>query len=670
MAASNATTQAKLERKWIPAPAFSAERRGHYLAPSDARHILSQDALLKATRTLTQASAIDALGWSHEAWQTAYRGPKGQQLLRELLVLYATGEVGKEATDLINCCLAIPLYKDTAGEGLRPIAIPSVFRKVYARVFVSKFRPQLREAAGPHQFGAMSPDGARGIACALRDRCTSIAQLYMRTDITNAFNQADRQATLASLARAHPLLEAGQFAWLRHPTQAVLTAPSGGRRVMTTDVGIPQGDPLSSLAFSLQLAEPLAELNTPDHAAVAYADDTVLIAGPEHMHTALHRWEELLRPLGLTLNRDKCELWNPGELPLPPALTSAYPHVRVSHRGFRVCGLPLDKVDVTDPLPDTPWGDDTYTQAFLQEAREALQQRMRVLAAFVIHHGPQTEALHVALHILRTNLSGRLVHLYRFCPWTLLRPWTATLTEDLHAWLRIIVGLPFQGPHPLLALHSPLAQGGLGIPHPQQEAALHHLQAMWPLIDELSPAEQERSPACLGALEALEFLNRLADHDLRAASAATSASHRGANIRTIFYERMGLQLRTVCPWLQSPALPNVPDAHITWRWQMKIQMSWFTAGPRAFLLAGPLRLAMAQHLGLRLYAPGQRCRYIPLTTGRMCGKQLGTHSAHACTCAQGPSLRRHNRLRDEWIRLCRQAGWHTDPEQSHSHTRR
>ena len=54
-------------------------------------------------------------------------------------------------------------------------------------------------------------------------------------------------------------------------------------------------------------------------------------------------------------------------------------------------------------------------------------------------------------------------------------------------------GIPFEGPHPLLALHSPLAQSGLGIPHPQQEAALHHLQAMWPLIDELSPAEQERS---------------------------------------------------------------------------------------------------------------------------------------------------------------------------------
>ena len=65
---------------------------------------------------------------------------------------------------------------------------------------------------------------------------------------------------------------------------------------------------------------------------------------------------------------------------------------------------------------------------------------------------------------------------------------------------------------------------------------------------------------------------------------------------------------------------------------------------------------------------GQRCRYVPLTTGRVCSKQLGAHSGHACTCAKGPSLRRHNRIREAWIKQCRQAGWHTDPEQDiHTH---
>ena len=91
-------------------------------------------------------------------------------------------------------------------------------------------------------------------------------------------------------------------------------------------------------------------------------------------------------------------------------------------------------------------------------------------------------------------------------------------------------------------------------------------------------------------------------------------------------------------------------------------MSWYTAFPRTYLHAAPLRLAMAQHLGLPIYHPGQRCHYTPLTTGRACGAQLGTSSAHPATCAQGPAIRRHNRLRG-WILLCRRAGWHADPEQ-------
>ena len=132
-------------------------------------------------------------------------------------------------------------------------------------------------------------------------------QYYVRTDIANAFNQADRQATFDSLATAHPLLQAGQYAWLRHPTHAVLMARQGARRLLVTDVGIPQGDPLSSLAFALLLAKPLATMNTHESAAVAYADDAVLITAPDHTADTLQRWESLLAPLGLALNRDKLQ---------------------------------------------------------------------------------------------------------------------------------------------------------------------------------------------------------------------------------------------------------------------------------------------------------------------------------------------------------------------------
>ena len=209
------------------------------------------------------------------------------------------------------------------------------------------------------------------------------------------------------------MLQASQYAWLRHPTHAFLPAWEGGRRELVTDVGIPQGDPLSSLAFCLLLAGPLQSINSDTTAAVAYADDAVLVTSIDNAATALTRWRDLLRPLGLTLNLGKLEMWNPDGHDIPADLQESCPGLQVSDQGFRICGLPLEKVDDTDPLADHPCGTDTFTGQFLHQSREALQARLRVFAAFVTHHGPHTEALHIALHILRVNLSARCVHLYR-----------------------------------------------------------------------------------------------------------------------------------------------------------------------------------------------------------------------------------------------------------------
>ena len=665
VAAASDATQALLQEKWLPAPAFPTERRGHCMTPADAQDLLSPDRLLKATQALPHGSATDVLGWTHETWQMVHKLPHGRRLQRELLVLYATGELGREATDLINSSLAIPLRKNTAGTSLRPIAVPSAFRKVYARSCVAKFRLELHEASGPHQYAAMRADGCRNIATTLQTCRSSGASpsLFLRTDIQNAFNQADRQATLDSLASAHPLLQASQYAWLRNPSHAFMQAGQGGRRHLATDAGIPQGDPLSSLAFTLLLAAPLKALNNESVTAVAYADDVVLVATPDAMPEALPKWQRLLAPLGLTLNLDKLQLWNPDSLPVPPAFLASYPHMAQCEQGFRICGLPLDQVDEVDPLADSPWGNATFTRAFLHDTREALQQRLRVLATFVLHHGPHTEALHIATHILRVNLANRCVHLYRFCPWDLMHEWTARITADIHDWLHVIVGLPAVTPQAQLIIHVPVARGGLGIPHPQHEAALHFLQVSLPIVAELPLADRERNPVWTHTQHAFEYLNRIAGCDLRNELEHTMPHRQGHKLREAFHDALTAVMRDTCPWLQLPGLPVSTDADISWRWQVKVMMSWYTASPSTFLHAGPYRLALAQHLGLPVYLAGQRCRYTPLTTGRACGQQLGTHSTHACTCAQGPSIRRHNRLRDQWASLCRKAGWHTTTEQ-------
>ena len=129
--------------------------------------------------------------------------------------------------------------------------------------------------------------------------------------------------------------------------------------------------------------------------------------------------------------------------------------------------------------------------------------------------------------------------------------------------------------------------------------------------------------------------------------------------------RQGAYRCSICPWLQAPGLPtaNSTQADISWRWQVRTTMAWYSGSPHARVQREPLRFAIQKHLGLPLFAPGQRCLYTPLTTGRRCHHALGAYSDHAFTCAQGPGVRRRNRLRDSWIALCRKAGWHVDAEQ-------
>ena len=251
LALSNDRTQKLIADKWIPSPLFPDQLRGTFLSPSDAKDLVTDDRLMQASRTLASGCCTDALGWTHEAWRAVLQLPHGKRLIRELLTLYACGEIGHEGEDLINSSLLIPLYKNSQGDTIRPIAVPTVFRKTYARATLAQHRPALCEACGPHQYAAMTKDGARLIATHLRchQQRTSQPTVYIRTDIRNAFNEMDRQQVLRSLEGAHPLLAASQFPWLHRPSQAVMHASSGPRRILSTHKGIPQGDPLSSLTF-------------------------------------------------------------------------------------------------------------------------------------------------------------------------------------------------------------------------------------------------------------------------------------------------------------------------------------------------------------------------------------------------------------------------------------
>ena len=533
LAGSNPQTEQMIKDKWLPAPMFPEALRGHYATPAVAHDLLQEDAIKAATRKLNRGSAIDALGWSHEAWTGVHNLPHGRQLLSELLVLYCAGGLGHEGEDLMNASLIIPLYKDARGSAIRPIAVPSVHRKVLAKVTVSAFRPELQHAAGDAQHATMSSNGTLRMAQKVQHHLHAghADSIYIRTDIRNAFNEVDRQAALDALQRAHPTLGMVHHAWLHRPTTAVMQAQTGTRTLMVTHAGIPQGDPISSLTFGLVLAEHLRRLQAlPQCTPVAYADDTVIACPPDVALEYMQAWRDSLH-CGSTLNWNKLHVWNPRQLDLPVEFQTAFPDARYTTDGFRVCGLPLDQADPQDPHDFSPLGTGEFTRTFLAEARVALQQRLRTLSTFVQTLGPHAEGLHVALTVARVNLQNRHVHLFRFCDPTTMHEWAAELARDTQTWLAQLLDIPVITPHALIALRVPTSLGGLGFLHPQHEAALHYLQAMLPTVEELPVMDDADNPIPRRMVECLEYLEHQAGKLLRPLISHLAPHRMGQKLR-------------------------------------------------------------------------------------------------------------------------------------------
>ena len=243
-------------------------------------------------------------------------------------------------------------------------------------------------------------------------------------------------------------------------------------------------------------------------------------------------------------------------MPLPPAFLAAHPQAEITTSGFRVCGLPLDQADTSDPQDFTPLGAPTFTEEFLEETRAATQRRLRVLTTFVHNLGPQTEALHVALRTARVNLQTRHVHLYRFSDSESIQRWTGQLDMDIQEWLATLLDSPLDTPHAQVVLRAPVGQGGLGfLSHQHEAAALHLLQALLPMVEELPARDDEEAPVARLIAETLDYLEHHARVPLRPGLLSLQPHRMGRRLRELFYDAHGRQLREICPWLQPPGLP-------------------------------------------------------------------------------------------------------------------
>ena len=191
-----------------------------------------------------------------------------------------------------------------------------------------------------------------------------------------------------------------------------------------------------------------------------------------------------------------------------------------------------------------------------------MQRRLRALTAFVHNLGPQTKTLHVALRIARVNLQSRHVSLYRFCSRDTIHRWTGQFDMDVREWLMTLLDSPLHTPHAQVVLQAPVGPGGLGFLSHQHEAALHLLQALLPMVEELPQRDDDESPSARLIVEIFRYLEHHARVPLRPCLLSLQPHRMGRRLCELFYEMRGRQLRELYPWLQPPGLPPSTPGHV------------------------------------------------------------------------------------------------------------
>jgi hypothetical protein len=242
-------------------------------------------------------------------------------LFAPLLQSFLNGTASSFMSFLLNSSTLHALVKgDISGVGLRPVAVGSTLFRLISKIALKSvsFDASLHlRVAG--QLGVGVPGGCEAIIHAVNEYQNHRTQLpfdiknsnptaVLKIDFKNAFNLVSRAAIIDQLRLFFPKLLPWFLSSYGSASSLVLTDPFSP---LQSTSGVRQGDPCSSLYFSLVLNPLLLRLRAhlPHMDLLAFfIDDGTLIASPTDLLTALNIIQEFGSTVGIHLNLSKCEL--------------------------------------------------------------------------------------------------------------------------------------------------------------------------------------------------------------------------------------------------------------------------------------------------------------------------------------------------------------------------
>ena len=445
---------------------------------------------------------------------------------------------------------------------------------------------------------------------------------------------------------------------------------------MTYD-GLPQGDPLSTLVFSLSMTEVLHKAvreTTSEVITLSYIDDTVLVGPADDIAQILQDLPRALAGTGLSLQPQKTQLWAPDgdQIAQHPRLKHVQAQMK-DPRGLIILGEALGE-DPTDPYP---MGNEAFILDHLRDITKAVVSDLNKIAVLPDRLEGDTAGLQVAWALISKTLPPRVVHLLKARPVEQTQELCDTLQDALIDTVRQLIGQPGLTADQLQLAKLPVTAEGLGLPDLPTVALIARASciATLPRADRTDSYRKNLVMQEGGLL--LERLRGLSERhptqmagdlsdpppglSLRHLSRKLTKSIQSRAISDLWKRRAELGDTLRHQWIRNlpgdaPARPESYHGH--GEWLHCLPGKWETA-----LLDPVFRLGLNQRLGFPAPGTGQQCGRTP-TGGKQCSHILDPYGRHAACCTKGLHTRRRDRIRDLIAKLARQAGLTATTEQA------
>lgn len=286
--------------------------------------VLDEKAFVKFFRTrVDRSSAGGCSGWTNQLVAPLLDDDVCLQGLMDLFILILNDNLSSKARTWLTASREMAFEKEKGKAGIRPIAMGEVFVRLVTAFQLSQCSDIAANAFMSVQVGVQVPGGSEVAIHLINSAATLLAStldskskqplVILKTDEKNAYNEIERAnvaRTFYDNQHAAPLHRL--FHFLYNTPSNLFLYDNKGEMIQEAKLfsrqGVKQGDPISSLSFSMTV-QPLYEkcLEARRHCmSIAVQDDFYIIGPCDEVFAAFNQFKNQAKSSNITVRNDKC----------------------------------------------------------------------------------------------------------------------------------------------------------------------------------------------------------------------------------------------------------------------------------------------------------------------------------------------------------------------------